>query len=1208
MSLSPEKIEDLFNAVVSLETDLERADYLNRMCADTRLRNEVESLLANHQNPDQIFSERTRPSSYDFNATIGTVIDHYTLLEIIGEGGCGIVYKAKQIQPVKRLVALKIIKLGMDTKEVIARFETERHALAMMNHPNIAKVLDAGRTDCGRPYFVMELIPGIPFTKYCDLAKITTHKRLLLFMEVCRAIQHAHQKGIIHRDIKPSNILVMMQDGVPATKVIDFGIAKATQGRLSEGTVYTQFHEFLGTPAYMSPEQTEMSTADIDTRSDIYSLGVLLYELLTGKPPFDSQALLSKGLESMRKTIREVDPPPPSKLLANLDDVERTTTASLRTTDISRLSRLLSGDLDWIVMKCLEKDRTRRYDTSSGLAADIEHHLKNEPITAIQPSLAYKLKKAYLRNKLSFTSVAMTATALVIGFTVSLLQTIRATKAEREQHQLREIADKAWGNEALERQKAEDAYKLAVKSQRESRLLLYASDMTLAQQSLLDNQFGLARRFLDRHRPQSDEQDIRNWEWRFLWQKTQGSALLTLTNRPSMGFSASFSPNGHYLAVGWARGSEDASVDLWDVPQRRLLRTWSEPGNVNYQGHVAFSPAADLLAATTAFKTVSLHHLESGEDSIIWQAPAEGWWSVRDLVFSRDGSKLAVYAGSSPDRGAGVWVMDVASHELENFFPSLCPISWWFGATEFSPDGRYLYLSRTVPSFGGYVIQCLDLMSHQEVWQTEVQSDAGVSCLAASPDGRFLVSGSGFDHSDIHLWEASTGKLLQKLEEHTGWITDVTFSSDGYSLVSASIDGTIRTWSTRTWTQSSVRYGHNDGIYAVALSPTQKLLASASKDGDLMLWNMKANKRNTTHVRLPKQGDDDRVSLLDGSRLLWLSKGQSPRIIDPKSESSPVFLDTLGTSENVIGAFEPNLIVSWDGVQLLKIHERIEEELKLVGEIPLAFSQPLRTLAYDSTSRRLIWSQSSPSKSVYVASLNELDRPPIKLKTEVDELISLQLNQGGTILAGKILEKNQPGARVWNLQSGNVIASVDQWITSIAFASGGQSLFMCPQGGNNILLYGLADSQLIPKRIPCEYPCWRLTVSPDGKQVVGNALGGPINFYDANSGNLIKEIIGQKGAVQSSAFSPDGLRLASSSRHIKLWDVQTQQNLLTLDGNPGDVYWSRDGSMILVAGKQLDTGSIMVGEALEAWFAPSEQHILEEEDRINVTHPERFPE
>ncbi|MCW5551685.1 MAG: serine/threonine protein kinase [Verrucomicrobiae bacterium] len=359
----------------------------------------------------------------------GSVIGRYKLLEKIGEGGFGVVYVAEQREPVKRRVALKIIKLGMDTRQVVARFEAERQALAMMDHPNIAKVFDAGATETGRLYFVMELVRGIRITEYCDQHNLSTPERLELFIKVCQAIQHAHQKGIIHRDIKPSNILVTVNDGVPVPKVIDFGIAKATQGELTDKTVYTQFQQFIGTPAYMSPEQAEMTSLDIDTRSDIYALGVLLYELLTSKTPFEQKDLLKAGLDGMRRMIREQEPARPSTRVSSLGDEERTTTARRRGLDAHKLVHLLRLDLDWIVMKCLEKDRTRRYETANGLAADIRRHLENVPVIACPPSAVYRFQKMVRRNKLAFAATAAVATALVIGLGFATIMFFREAKA-----------------------------------------------------------------------------------------------------------------------------------------------------------------------------------------------------------------------------------------------------------------------------------------------------------------------------------------------------------------------------------------------------------------------------------------------------------------------------------------------------------------------------------------------------------------------------------------------------------------------------------------------------------------------------------------------------------------------------------------------------------------------------------------------------------
>ncbi len=437
--------ESLFAAALALPC-AERAAFLERECGgDVELRRRVARLLVSFEataNPlvTQLDAAGAgvSPLMPGDDDRVGQKLGRYKLLEKLGEGGCGVVYVAEQTEPVRRRVALKVIKLGMDTKAVVARFEAERQALALMDHPNIAKVLDAGTTEAGRPFFVMELVRGIRITDYCDQAQLGTKERLDLFIKVCHAIQHAHQKGIIHRDIKPSYILVTLHDGVPVPKVIDFGIAKATEGRLTDNTVYTQLNQFIGTPAYMSPEQAEMSGLDIDTRSDIYALGVLLYELLTGKTPFDAKELMAAGLDAMRKTIRERDPARPSTKLATLVGEDLTTTAKRRSTETAKLVSQLKGDLDWIVMKCLEKDRTRRYETATGLASDITRHLTSEPVAARPPTAVYKLQKAFRRNRLIYASGLIVFLALFLGVVLSGWQAVRADRearnAERAEH------------------------------------------------------------------------------------------------------------------------------------------------------------------------------------------------------------------------------------------------------------------------------------------------------------------------------------------------------------------------------------------------------------------------------------------------------------------------------------------------------------------------------------------------------------------------------------------------------------------------------------------------------------------------------------------------------------------------------------------------------------------------------------------------------
>ncbi|MEO6436350.1 MAG: serine/threonine-protein kinase, partial [Tepidisphaeraceae bacterium] len=373
----------------------------------------------------------------------GERIGNYKLLQQIGEGGFGVVWMAQQIEPVQRRVALKIIKLGMDTKEVIARFEQERQALAMMDDPNIAKVFDAGTTPTGRPFFVMELVKGMPITKYCDEAGLGTRERLVLFGDVCSAINHAHQKGVIHRDIKPSNVMVTLHGDKPVVKVIDFGIAKATQGKLTDKTIFTRFEQFIGTPVYMSPEQASMSGLDVDTRSDIYALGILLYELLTGKPPFDAKSLASAGYEEMRRIIREVEPPKPSSRLSTVAGEERFTLAKARRIDPGKVSRMVEPDLDWIVMKAIEKDRARRYETANAFAKDIKRFLADEPVSASPPSFGYKAGKfvrKYRRGVIAAAAVLLALLAGLVASTVLYLGKSDALTSESVQRHKAEAA------------------------------------------------------------------------------------------------------------------------------------------------------------------------------------------------------------------------------------------------------------------------------------------------------------------------------------------------------------------------------------------------------------------------------------------------------------------------------------------------------------------------------------------------------------------------------------------------------------------------------------------------------------------------------------------------------------------------------------------------------------------------------------------------
>jgi tetratricopeptide (TPR) repeat protein len=428
-----ERARELFIAVCDLDPD-RRMAFLDEACgADAELRGEIEDLLRFHMDKATGDADGTPIIQSVPPPEITDAIGRYRLVQKLGEGGMGEVYEAEQERPIRRRVAVKVIKWGMDTSQVVARFESERQALALMDHPNIARVYDAGATEQGRPFFAMEFVRGIPITDYCDGHRLSPRERLELMVQVCSGVQHAHQKGIIHRDLKPSNILVTVGDDGPVPKIIDFGIAKATSQRLTERTVFTELGQWIGTPEYMSPEQADLSALDIDTRTDVYSFGVLLYELLVGIQPFDPQELRSSGFDKMRRTIREQDPQRPSTRVSGLGEAS-TTVAAKRKTDPSSLARTLRGDLDWIIMKALEKDRTRRYGSPSELAADIERHLADQPVLAGPPSAVYRLGKFIRRHRLGVVAGLLVFGALVsgiIGTSYGLVQARRQAEAAR---------------------------------------------------------------------------------------------------------------------------------------------------------------------------------------------------------------------------------------------------------------------------------------------------------------------------------------------------------------------------------------------------------------------------------------------------------------------------------------------------------------------------------------------------------------------------------------------------------------------------------------------------------------------------------------------------------------------------------------------------------------------------------------------------------
>ena len=593
-----------------------------------------------------------------------------------------------------RRVALKIIKAGMDSKEVVARFEAERQALALMDHPNIARVLDAGTTSEGRPYFVMELVKGVPITRYCDDEHLSTRERLELCLPICQAIQHAHQKGIIHRDIKPSNVLVAQYDDEAVPKIIDFGLAKAISHRLTEKTLFTQYGQIVGTIDYMSPEQARFNQLDVDTRTDIYSMGVLLYELLTGETPFDKKRLRAAAFEELLRIIREEEPPVPSLRLSGSDTLP--TIAANRHTEPKKLSHVIRGELDWIVMKALEKDRRRRYETASGLRMDLQRYLDDEPVLAGPPSASYRLRKLFRRHKL-----AAAAAGLVI---VAMLSLTWATVT------------------ILKNQVIEDQHKRLVRQD-------YAHSIVLAQRAWLDSNVGRTVQILD-----DCPEELRGWEWHYLSRMCH-TELLTLRRHTQAVQDVCFSPRGERIASG----AEDGTVRIWDSATGEQLMQFDEHTGEVYG--LDFSPDGNYLISAGGEMVEST---KSGQ-LYVWDAQTgerlhklEGHSGiVADAAFSQVGGLMA---SACYDNTIRVW--DATSFEL--LFPlnghaqSVMSVAFSEDGTRLaSADGTHDYTE--VGKLPG-VIKLWNLET-QEVIHTFTGHTEPLLCVAFSSDGTTLASG-----------------------------------------------------------------------------------------------------------------------------------------------------------------------------------------------------------------------------------------------------------------------------------------------------------------------------------------------------------------------------------------------------------------------------------------------------------------------------------
>jgi serine/threonine protein kinase/tetratricopeptide (TPR) repeat protein/WD40 repeat protein len=746
--------QSIFLAALDIADPAERSAYLDQACGDdSEARQHIEELIAAQSKLGKFLDKpHMAPDVTDDLSPVterrGMQIGPYKLLEQIGEGGFGVVFMAEQQQPVRRKVALKVLKPGMDTRQVVARFEAERQALALMDHPNIARVLDAGETASGRPYFVMELVKGIPITQFCDEGKLSTRERLELFVTVCQAAQHAHQKGIIHRDLKPTNVLVTLHDGTPVAKVIDFGVAKATGQQLTEKTLFTGFAQMVGTPLYMSPEQAALSGLDIDTRTDIYSLGVLLYELLTGTTPLQNERLKQAAFDEVRRLIREEEAVKPSTRISTLGATAVSISAQRRT-EPNKLSQLLRNELDWIVMKALEKDRSRRYETASAFAADISRYLRDEQVEACPPSTLYRIRKFARRNRVVFTSAALVAAVLLTGLAVSISLAIvanrqrdRAEIATLGETEQRKAADAARLAEAAERATAErerdEAQKQRDKAtalneeltrqKEQQRRTLYATQMALVQKAWESGNPSRIKDLLNAVRPKPGETDLRGIEW-YYWQRmipreTRRSKLpITLTGQRERhqgrelltqgdnGVVARFSDDGKVFAMMARSKRSKDNAFIWNV---QVFSTESGKRVFSKELPGKFVSEAEIPSRRRSEPEGRISHLDGGGIAVSTSVGLQDELQLWDL---------RIYRFPSRD--------EVVTKEA-------VPLLLTYDAFAFSRDG-----SRFAAALSGPVVQVWDAQTGGEVAKAPLPSPSEGSADKAPFGVLLALNGDG---------------------------------------------------------------------------------------------------------------------------------------------------------------------------------------------------------------------------------------------------------------------------------------------------------------------------------------------------------------------------------------------------------------------------------------------------------------------------------
>jgi WD40 repeat protein/serine/threonine protein kinase len=1116
-----EREELVFDAALQLPPR-QRAEYLDRTCLhNPDLRRRIERLLGAWERDAGALEEppmaawmKTRLAPPPANEKAGDRIGPYKLLELIGEGGCGRVYLAEQDGPVRRQVALKIIKPGMDSQSVVDRFEAERQALAIMEHPNIARFFDAGVTETARPYFVMELVRGLKITEYCENNAIDIARRLDLFVQVCRAVQHAHQKGIIHRDLKPSNVLVTLHDGLAVPKVIDFGIAKATQGGLTDRTMLTAFAQLVGTPAYMSPEQAELSGLDIDTRSDIYSLGVLLYELLTGKTPFDPKELLSAGLDEMRRTIREKDPQRPSTRWTQIQ--------------AGSSSRILSGaaptalnpDLDWIVMKCLEKDRTRRYETANGLAVDIARHLNNEPVLARPPTAAYRLRKFVRRHKLVFATATSISAALLLGTAISIWQSVRARQAERAARLQARIAttESARAQQAERRAREESAS--AQRQESRAHANLYAANMRLAQFAWAQNNANQVRQLL----AQTESYPRHGFEW-FYWQRETRLELKTLQGHRAEVLAIAASPDGRWIATG----SQDGTAILWSSDSEEPQRTLS--GHTRGVSSVAFSPDSRRIVTGSWDHTAKVWETADGAPQLTLGGHSAKVFSVG---FSADGRRIVT---ASLDHTAKVW--DSSSGQEQLTLRGHRHRVW---SAAFSFDGRWI-----VTGSQDHTARVWDAANGKELHTFSAHSGP-IHSVAASPVEARVVTASR--DSTARVWDlVNGGELLPPLRGHQAPILSAAFSRNGERLVTASFDQSAKVWDGATGAELFTLRGHGSPLSSAIFSANDRQIITGG--GSIGI--------PPTSAYVDRGWGDNKVKI-------WTASPEQGTLSLRGHMDKVMAVAFSPDSRRVItGSFDKTAIV-WDAVNgqpLFRLDH--EERVRAVAISP--DNQRIVTCSFDGIAR--VWTASG--EKLLLKLPVKSDRVFSVAFSPNSELIIVGAGNGGqvwSVVAGKlvaeldgdggwifsaafspdgqrIVTSGDRSAQIWEARSGKRVRPfLDIPALSVAFSPDGDRIAM---GGSDqtAKVWNALDGTNQITLTGHSAPVWSIAFSPDGRRILTASEDRSAKVWDAESGAELLTLSGHRDEIWSAAFSPDGQRIVTggSDGIARVWTAASEEDV-----------------------------------------------------------------